>query len=153
MKRCVTYAVLFMALVAGCARDEGFQVYHRFTDHIWYRFNILQFEIPVQKTEKPVNLVFFARHDREYPFDSLAFNLVMKVPGGGERIRECRIRVKDTRGNFLGTFQGDSCEMTCMLARDMLIPSDGVLTVELENLVPRMRTTGLYGVGIRLEKP
>jgi gliding motility-associated lipoprotein GldH len=153
MKRIVFYLALAIALLTGCARDKGYQIYHQFADKTWFRFNILKFEIPVKNSSDPVNVVFFARHDRDYPFDSLAFNMVMKAPSGEERIRECRIRMKDNSGNFLGTFHGDSCEMTFILKKDMIIGRDGVLTIELENLVPRMRTTGLLGVGIRLEKP
>jgi gliding motility-associated lipoprotein GldH len=153
MKRTLVYISLLLVFIAGCARDEGYQVYHTFPDKTWHRFNTLQFEIPVNKSHRPVNVVFFARHDREYPFDSLAFNMIMKMPSGEERTRECRIKIKDRSGKFIGTFSGDSCEMTFILKKELNIPEDGILTVELENLVPRMRTTGLYGVGIRLEKP
>jgi gliding motility-associated lipoprotein GldH len=153
MKRAAFYILLILIFVAGCARDDGYQIYHKFEDKTWFRFNVLQFEIPVKQSREPVNIVFFARHDRDYPFDSLAFNMVMKTPSGEERIRECRIRIKDNSGKFLGTFRGDSCEMTFNLQKEMVISSDGTLTIELENLVPRLRTTGIYGVGIRLEKP
>jgi hypothetical protein len=43
--------------------------------------------------------------------------------------------------------------MSLMLKKDLVPANDGILSVELENLVPRMRTVGLNGVGIRLEKP
>jgi gliding motility-associated lipoprotein GldH len=153
MKRALFQISLLMAFLAGCAPDKGYQAYHMFPDKTWHRFNILQFEIPVNKSDRPVNVVFFARHDREYPYDSLAFNMIMKMPSGEERTRECRIKIKDRSGKFIGTFTGDSCEMTFILKKELNIPENGMLMVELENLVPRMRTPGLYGVGIRLEKP
>lgn len=136
----------------GCSGERNDEVYHSFPDKTWHRFNLLQFEIPVEAGTKPVNVVFFARHDKSYPYDSLAFNMIMKTPSGEERVREFRLKVKDPEGNFLGTFQGDSCEIKLFLRKEMVVGQDGMLFIELENLVPRMRTTGLYGVGIRLEK-
>jgi len=153
MKRSLFLLAVTLIFLTACGREEDYQAYHRFADRTWFRFNILQFEIPVKKSDKPVDVVFFARHDRNYPFDSLAFNMVMTSPSGEERIRECRLKIRDKSGNFLGTFAGDSCEVTFVLRREMVIDRDGKLTVELENLVPRMRTTGLYGAGIRLKKP
>jgi gliding motility-associated lipoprotein GldH len=153
MRRKLFLLAITLVILAGCGREEDYQVYHRFADKTWFRFNILQFEIPVKKSDQPVNVVFFARHDREYPYDSLAFNMVLRTPSGEERIRECRLKIRDKSGNFLGTFKGDSCEMTFLLRKEMVVDRDGILVVELENLLPRMRTTGLYGAGIRLEKP
>jgi gliding motility-associated lipoprotein GldH len=153
MKHKFFFLLLFIAAITGCRSDNATRVYHRFPDRTWYRFNILQFEVPVKGNGEPVNVVFFASLGRDYPFDSLAFNMVMKTPSGEERIKECSIHVKDRSGKFLGTFTGDSCEMSLMLKKDLVPANDGILSVELENLVPRMRTVGLNGVGIRLEKP
>ena len=153
MKRYSFFLLLFIAAIAGCSSDNTTRVYHRFTDRTWYRFNILQFEVPVTGNAEPVNVVFFASIGQDYSFDSLAFNMVMKTPSGEELLKECSMRVKDRSGKFLAAFTGDSCEMSLMLKRDLVPDKDGVLLVELENLVPRLRTAGLNGVGIRLEKP
>lgn len=153
MKNHFLFLLLFIAAIAGCSSDNTTRVYHRFMDRTWYRFNILSFEVPVTGNGEPVNVVFFASIGQDYPYDSLAFNMVMKTPSGEERVKECSMRVKDRSGKFLGAFTGDSCEMSLLLKRDLVPDRDGILQVELENLVPRMRTTGLNGVGIRLEKP
>jgi len=153
MKQRLFLLVLLAAVFGGCNRDENFTVRHNFPDRTWYRFNILQFEVPVEQSENPVNIVFFASIGKDYPFDSLAFNMVMKTPSGEERVKECSMDVKDRNGQFKAAFTGDSCEMTYMLRREVIFDRSGTLTIELENLLPRMRTTGLNGVGIRLQKP
>lgn len=145
--------VLCVIAIAGCTSDNTTQVYHRFQDRTWYRFNILQFEVPVEAGGESVNVVFYASIGEDYPYDSLAFNMLMKTPDGEERIKEYSMHVKDRSGKFIRPFTGDSCEMTLMLKKEMVPAKTGMLTVEIENLVPRMRTTGLNGVGIRLEKP
>lgn len=151
------HAILYLTLLAGlftaCSEDKGNQVYHPLPDRTWYRFNILRFELPVEMSNQPVNLEFYTYHDRNYAFDTLSFNMVLTAPDGAERIRECRIRMKDENGAYTGTFVGDSCEKTLILTRDMVISTDGLLVVELENLIPRVRTEGLRGIGIRLAKP
>ena len=153
MKKSIFALFLAVAAFAGCTKHERYQIYHPFTDHTWYRFNILQFEIPVGNETDPVNVVFFTRVGKDYPYDSLAFNMVMKTPAGEERVKEYRLRIRDREGKFTGDFRGDSCEMSMVLKKEIVLGKEGTLTVELENLVPRLRTTGLYGVGIRLEAP
>ncbi len=153
MKKSIFLLILAVTVIAGCKKNERYQIYHPFEDHTWYRFNILQFEIPVVNGTDPVNLVFFTRIGKDYPYDSLAFNMVMKTPAGEERVKEYRLRIRDREGKFTGSFSGDSCEMSMVLKKEIVLGKEGTLTVELENLVPRLRTTGLYGVGIRLEAP
>ena len=153
MKKRLFLLILSIASITGCKTDVEYRVYHRFPDRTWYRFNILQFEMPVERTETPVNVVFFASIGKDYPYDSLAFNMVMKTPDGEERVKECSMHVKDQAGKFLAPFSGDSCEMRFMLRKEIVFGKEGLMTIELENLLPRMRTTGLNGVGIGLEKP
>ena len=153
MKRTVLFASIALLFLAGCSHKEDDKIYHSFADHIWYRWNILQFEVPVEKGDQPFNVVFFTYHTMDYPYDSLSFNMVMTAPSGEERIRECTIRIRDQKGQFTGTFLGDSCERKIILSREMVFTKEGFLRIELENLVPRPRTPGLCGVGIRLEKP
>ena len=154
MKRTLLILTMFTAVLFGCSSDRPmYELYRSFPDKTWHRFNILQFEIPVKSNPNPFNVIFFARHTRDYLYDSLAFNMIMKTPAGEEMIREVHVRVKNSQGAFIGTFAGDSCEITTYLKKDMIINKDGKLVIELENLIPRMENPGLCGVGIRLEKP
>ncbi|MBE0647032.1 MAG: hypothetical protein IH596_04530 [Bacteroidales bacterium] len=147
----VLFFLLGMILLTGCRQTDPDGIYYPFKNHVWQRFNILKFEIPVKQSDKPYTVVFFARHNAEFPYKSLDFNMVMNTPSGEERIREFQLLIRDKDDAFLGDCELEICETTLVLKKDLSINKDGMLMVELENLIPRMETPGLLGVGIRLQ--
>lgn len=139
-----------LILIAGCQQNLPDGVYYPFKDHSWQRFNILKFEIPVRKSERPYTVVFFARYNKDFPYKSLDFNMIMNTPSGEERIREFQLMIRDEDDKFLGKCDLEICEATTVLNKELYISREGMLFIELENLIPRMETPGLLGVGIRL---
>jgi gliding motility-associated lipoprotein GldH len=138
--------------LTGCRHKDPDGIYYPFKTHAWQRFNILKFELPVKRSEKPYTLVFFARHNEEYPYKSLDFSMIMNTPSGEERIREFQLMIRDADDKFLGTCEMEICEATIVLKKELYINKEGVLLIELENLIPRMETPGLLGVGIRMKQ-
>ena len=133
----------------SCSGNDELESYQKFNDQTWPRFNILHFEIPVNSSEKTYDVSLFVRHTREYEFDALDFNMMMTTPSGEERIREYHMNIKKRDGSFVGKCNNDSCEVTINLKKQITL-TKGVLTIDLENLVPRLEAKGLLGIGIRL---
>ncbi len=153
MKKILT--LLFIAVILstiGCQEDSPNEIYYPFNNEIWQRFNILSFELSIEKADKPYKIVLFARHNKDFPFKALDFNMVMNTPSGEERINEYRLKVKNRAGEFLGSCENEICEATIVLKKEIYITKSGLLLIELENLTPRLETPGLLGVGVRLEK-
>lgn len=75
--------------------------------------------------------------------------MIMNTPSGEERIKEYSFRIRRD-GSFTGKCTGDSCEAVISLKKEMFFSSGGILRIEIENLVPRLETKNLLGVGIRL---
>ena len=147
--------LLFITLILatiGCREDNPNEIYYPFQSESWQRFNILSFELQVEKADKPYEVVFFARHNLDFPYRSLDFNMVMNTPSGEERIKEYRLKVKNPAGKLLGKCENEICEVMVVLKKEIYFNKSGLLVIELENLTPRMKTPGLLGVGIRLEK-
>jgi len=144
--------ILFLPvlLFAACSRDESYQLYYPLKNDAWHRFNILKFEIPITRENTNMNVYFFAEVTRSYSFDNLDFNMVMNTPSGEERINTFQIRVKSGSGDFSGNFRGDSCRYELLLKEGLYSSKKGTLTIEIENLNPRIETTGISGVGIRI---
>lgn len=139
-------------LLSGCQEKNPNGVYYPFKNHSWQRFNILKFEIPVKTSEKPYKVVFFARHNKDFINNSLDFNMILNTPSGEERIREFQLMIRDSEDKFLGKCDKGICEASLFLSKELFIHKDGLLVVELENLIPRIETPGLVGVGIRLQQ-
>ena len=148
-------SLLFITLILtaiGCREDNPNEIYYPFESESWQRFNILSFEHQVEKGDKPYEVVFFARHNKDFPYHTLDFNMVMNTPSGEERINEYRLKVKNRAGQFLGHCEEEICEVTIVLKKEIYFNKSGLLIIELENLTPRMKTPGLLGVGVRIEK-
>lgn len=141
--------MVFLILVGGCSGNQDTVVYQPFKDQTWLRFEPVRFDIPVTADEKNYDVIFFARHTGRFEYDDLDFNMVMTTPSGEERIREYKATIRSGTGSFTGNCAGDSCEVTVSLKKDLTV-TKGNLHIELENLIPRLETKGLLGVGIRL---
>ena len=140
---------MLIFVVYGCSDNNDVVVYQKFKDQTWQRFNILHFEIPVRASENNYNVSLFIRHTTEFEFDALDFNMIMTTPSGEERIKEYHMDIRNKTGGFFGQCTNDSCEVTVALKKDIKL-TKGILNLELENLIPRLQTKGLLGLGIRL---
>jgi hypothetical protein len=146
--------VLFSGLAgflgSGCGKGSVMELYHRFPDKTWARFNLLSFELPV-KNAGSYNIYLFATIDQGFQYETLDFNMIMNTSAGEERIREYQLKIKTTAGDFCIPCSKDSCRGEILLKRELNISKPGILKVEIENLTPHMRTEGVLGVGIRME--
>jgi gliding motility-associated lipoprotein GldH len=141
---------LLLLFAAACGHYSGDTRYTSFPDQTWHRFDILKYRIPV-RAGKEADVYLLAYTDSAYPYSTLDFYSTLRSPSGEERMREFHVPVKDSAGRFSGVCAGDSCLAKVALIRGFRFTEKGDLTVELENLIPRLKTTGLRGVGIRVE--
>jgi gliding motility-associated lipoprotein GldH len=145
----IWWALLILFLVFGCTGKKDIVAYYRFSDQAWKRFDPVRFEITINEPEKYYDVSFFAHHTSNFEFENLDFNMVMTTPSGEERIKEYQMKVRRKDGGFIGKLVADSCELSVSLKKELKL-TPGILVIELENLVPRLQTKGLLGIGIRL---
>jgi gliding motility-associated lipoprotein GldH len=144
------FGLVLLALLFGCKKNNEIVSYHKFKDHTWNRFEKVKFDIPILDIEKRYDIYFFTNHTKEYEFDNLDFNMIMTTPSGEERIKEYTFLVKDKTGGFMGNCNQDSCSVSIVLKKSLRMEKKGMLSIEIEALVPRLQITALLGVGIRL---
>jgi gliding motility-associated lipoprotein GldH len=142
--------LVLLALLSGCKKNNEIVSYHKFKDHTWNRFEKVKFDIPILDIEKRYDVYFFTSHTKEYEFDNLDFNMIMTTPSGEERIKEYTFLVKDKTGGFMGNCNQDSCSVSIVLKKGLRMEKKGMLSIEIEALVPRLQINSLLGVGIRL---
>jgi gliding motility-associated lipoprotein GldH len=142
--------LLFLFIVCGCSDNNNIVVYQKFKDHTWSRFDLLKFDVPVNADEKNYNVILFVHHTKEFEFDALDFNMIMTTPSGEERIKEYHMEIRKKDGGFIGQCSKDSCEVSIALKKGLKL-TRGNLNLEIENLIPRLQTKGLLGLGIRLQ--
>jgi gliding motility-associated lipoprotein GldH len=146
MKR---YLIPLLLILFSCSsQDKPLWQYHRFQNDVWQRFDKLQFSIPVKHPGK-YDVVFETTYTPEFIRDLFSINMIMNTPSGEERINEYSFQVKDRTGRSLGKCAGDTCTFEIMLKKGILL-EEGELKLEIENLIPYIKTEGLKGAGIRL---
>jgi gliding motility-associated lipoprotein GldH len=148
-KKSFYIGMLILLVFCGCSKNDDIEVYYKFKDHTWSRFDPVRIELTVNASERNYDVLLFIRHTVEYEFDNFDFNMIMTTPSGEERIKEYHMDIKRKDGRFIGKLNNDSCELSIALKKDLKL-TKGILTLELENLIPRLQTKGLLGVGIRL---
>ena len=127
-------------LGSGCGKKEARELYHRFPEKAWARFNLLSFEIPVEKANT-YDIYLFAQFANSYPYETLNFNMIMNTPAGEERINEYKMQVRSASGNFCIECSHDSCMGTVLLKKQINIARPGTLKIEIENLAIQLDTT------------
>ncbi len=143
------FFIMMAFLVSGCGKRESRELYHPFPDKTWARFNLLSFEIPVEKASI-YDITLFARFEPGYQYETLDFNMIMNTPAGEERINEYKMEVKGKSGEFSIECNQDSCQGSVLLKKEISFAKPGLLKIEIENLMPRLNAEGVIGVGIRL---
>jgi gliding motility-associated lipoprotein GldH len=151
MNKITLAGLLLIGLLASCMHPKPVEQYVSFPDSTWYRFNKINFEVPVTTPGNKANIVFFTRCTRDFEYRVLDFNAIINNPSGEERIREFHLRARDVEGKFMGPVTGDSCYLEVVIAKNIRLTEKGTLKIELENLIPRVETRGLLGVGIRVD--
>jgi len=149
IRKIIRLAIL-SGIVFACTSEKSYEIYYPLKNQSWNRFNILRFEIPITQTKKTFDVYFSANITRQFEFEDLIFNMVMNTPTGEERINEYQMKIKSPTGTFLGQCQQDSCINKILLKKNLLISKAGILTIEIENLTPRIVTPGVLGIGISL---
>jgi len=143
-------SIIFLVICQACLREKPTELYHKFPGNQWDRFNLLSFEIPVEKANGTWDIFLFAYFTCEYQYETLDFNMDLRTTAGEERINEYQMKVKSKEGKLLGEVKGDSCQLSITLKQQLKISKPGILKIEIENLIPRMATQGISGVGIRM---
>jgi hypothetical protein len=143
------FASCMLLVAMGCGKKKSQELYHRFPEGAWARFNLLSFKIPV-KSAGNYNIYLFAGFDPRFEHETLDFNMIMNTPSGEERIHEYQMEVRSKSGVMSLECSKDSCLGNILLKRELLIGKPGILIIEIENLNPHLITEGIKGVGIRL---
>ncbi len=144
------FIIMSVLCGTGCKNSDNKELYHKFPNRNWARFNILRFEIPVINVEKLYNVYLFACFSPEFQYEKLEFNMVMNTSAGEERINKYEMNVRSKSGTFLVNCKNDSCQEIILLKRELNLAKSGILSIEIENLTPRLKTEGIIGVGIRM---
>lgn len=119
---------------------------------VWDRFTTFEFEIPIEKTGVPYDLVFALRHHTDIPYDNVEINFTMHTPGGETRSRDYNMKIRDREGNLLGDGLGELWDVEVPLRKGFVFTEKGTCKVEIANRMTRLKTVGILEIGFIVSK-
>ncbi len=142
--------LLALMWLSGCKGPEPEELYYPMPEKSWDRYNILRFELPVKEKGVTADVLLFGIFNEQFEHQNLNFSMNMKTPSGEERINEFEWKIRTKEGTFEGEKTDRGQMVTILLKRQLNLADTGLLILDIENLVPRLRTLGVEGIGIRL---
>jgi len=138
IKKFIILIFFFLFSVYGCHKEKPMEYYYQCKNQSWQRFNKITFNIPINAGGTTYDIYLYANFTKAYSYESLDLNMIMNTPSGEERIMEYNMKIT-TRG-----------ENVIEIKKGLYFSKKGTLSLELENLMPVLKITGISGLGIRL---
>ncbi|MFK5856427.1 MAG: gliding motility lipoprotein GldH [Bacteroidota bacterium] len=147
----VILSIIIILFLAGCNSNTTFKEYKKFDDLSWNRFDILDFEFPVQKNDE-LDFYLALRHHTDFPYSYIDVNITITTPDGEIRSREYRYRLKNTSLKWKGDGMGDLWDIEFPIRRELLFNKSGICKVQIENKMHRVETPGIIEVGLIVKR-
>ena len=137
-----------LLLLGSCSFDSKvFSEYVTMDNMTWNRFDILEFEVPVQE-DQSLDFHIFLRHHTDFPYDNLFVNITFYAPGGDTRSRDYEFDLRDYKGDWLAKGMGELWDVELLVRKEMMFSEDGVCRVRVENKYPKYDTPGIIEIGL-----
>ena len=144
-------SILFIALaiLSISCKPEG-PVYDKsvkMKNYTWDRFDQKLFEIPIEDTTLSYDITMKVSNTAQFQYDELPVYVILRTPSGEERMREITVPVRNN-GKMIGVPTGNLFETSKILWRNISIAEIGNCKISIENMIPKIQTEGIDGIGI-----
>jgi gliding motility-associated lipoprotein GldH len=139
--------VILFTISISCGRGKIFEEHRKIPNMTWDRFQTIKFDVPVEKTGVPYDLVLALRHHTDIPYDEVEINFTMSTPGGETRSRDYIIKIRDREGNLLGDGLGELWDLEVPLKEGYVFSEPGICHIEIANRMTRLKTVGVMEIG------
>ncbi len=149
------YAVLmFFAVVAafpGCNSGAVYEQNSRIPGAVWNRDNIPVFDVKIEDTLTPHNLLINIRNTGEYPRSNLFLFISVTSPGGSHTRDTLELILAEPSGRWKGRGFGSIWQNRFYYRQNVLFPERGTYTFEIEQAMRIEDISGIMDVGLRVE--
>ncbi len=149
------YLLLFVAVLFvsySCIQKKVFEEYKKFDKISWYRFNFLEFEVPIEELEIPYDIYILMRHLPEFPHKQLPINFTIYSPSGEMRSSDQILELNDKNGNSLSKCLGDFCDVSISVRKEYIFSEPGSFKFIIENKWKKVDLPGIMEVGLLIKK-
>lgn len=121
--------------------------YKKFDNSSWNRFDILEFEFPVQKKDA-LDFYLVLQHHADFHSATIDINITIYTPDGEMRSRDYHFKLKDSNLNWKGDEMNDTLNIQLPIRKELLFNKGGICKVKIENKMSRVETQGISAVGL-----
>ncbi|MCD6113555.1 MAG: hypothetical protein J7J86_09875 [Bacteroidales bacterium] len=150
MKKFIIF--LFCIILFSCSSKPEFEKHISFKNNSWYRFKKLNFEIPVNKLNRDYDLFFTIKYNSDLTVNRLPLHVIIDTPSGEERIMEYKLKLLDKNDKPLGEKQNNFWTVELKLREDFSFHKKGICKIEIENLNPKIETSGIIEAVLSMKK-
>ena len=145
----VVLTTVFLGMVlSGCERGNNFRAYEDIPDFAWRHDQPVRFEVDIQDTTTPCNLLIHIRHTGQYPYRNIWIELIEERPAGQRDTSLQEIKLARSDGKWLGRGLGDIIDREMVLRRNFRFSQKGKYTYVLQHAMRRDIVPFLMDVGI-----
>jgi gliding motility-associated lipoprotein GldH len=153
MRKVLILCLLTITILLGsCSGNKVFEKYIKMEKLSWNRFNVLNFDVPVEGNSTSYDFLVAIRHIPEIPYDILPVNITFYTPFGETRSLDYSIRLKENDGKLKADCMGDLCDLVITIKDDFVFTEEGTCQVVLSNRMSKVETPGILEVGLIVKK-
>ena len=113
-------ALIFCLIIAGinsCKPDYYFEESKPLNNSTWTYTNILNYNIPIQDTQKIYTIYLNIDHSFEYAYQNIYLMIHTEYPTGKKISERLPIDFADKTGRWYGNCKGDFCKLSVSLQK------------------------------------
>jgi len=154
-KLLLTFIFLLSLIFSTISCDRGqatvYEKYQKMKNSSWDRFDIKQFDIPIEETSLSYDITVVVRCNDQFKSEKLPFYVILTTPTGEESIREISVPVRES-GKLITEPKGTKPDSRLVLWNKLALAAKGSYKISVENMIPKIQTEGIEEVGIVITK-
>ncbi|MFC2112546.1 gliding motility lipoprotein GldH [Bacteroidota bacterium] len=144
--------LLLILALASCDSNRVYEKNIKIPDGIWYRDNIVQFELQIEDTISSHNLYVNVRNTSFYPMSNLYLFITTKAPSGHSVRDTVELVLADDKGKWLGSGLGDIWDLQQLYKQNVRFAQRGKYSFNFEQAMRTEKLPFVLDVGLRVEK-
>lgn len=152
MRYLILFFTTLLLICSSCSNKNIYREFHEFDNYTWNRFDKITFTIPVDDEGVVADIILSVRLLDQFPYDEIPLSIIMKTSSGEERIIEKTIKLKDDKGEFIGSVAGSYWDVEEVLWKSFIFNNKGDYTIEIENYYPHPAMAAIVDIGLTVKK-
>ena len=152
MKNIFILSLFAIFVIYSCDPDRVYEKNSKIPDGIWYRDNIIRFELLIEDTISSHNLYVNVRNASLYPMSNLYLFITTTAPSGHAIRDTLEVILADDKGKWLGSGLGDIWDLQQLYKENVRFAQRGKYSFDYEQAMRTEKLPFILDVGLRVEK-